>query len=767
MKTDPQSATGIELSIEGMSCASCVKRVENALAAVPGVRSASVNLATERARVAWEDAGAATADALVAAVAKAGYGAHAIARDDDETTRQAAAREQEARRLARRFAVALALSLPVFLLEMGGHLVPALHHALDMYVGSERLWLLQWALTTVVLAGPGRDFFLKGGAALARGGPDMNSLVAVGAGSAWLYSTVATFMPAWLPAEARHVYFEAAAVIVTLILLGRLLEARAKGRTGAAIARLASLQPRHARVLRGEDTVDVPIEAVQAGDVVRIRPGEKIPVDGKVRDGTSFVDESMITGEPVPVEKTSGDTVTGGTLNTQGTLTVQVTHTGADTALARIARMVQDAQGAKLPIQSLVDRITYRFVPAIMAIAVVTFFAWLAWAPSPALPQALVHAVAVLIVACPCAMGLATPMSIMVGTGRAADMGVLFRQGDALQSLRDVKTVAFDKTGTLTQGKPAMTDIALAAGFSREDVLAWTASVQAASEHPIASAIVAAARAAGLATTAVSGFQAISGAGVRGEVQGRHLLAGAQRLMGEHGVDVAALRDQADAWARAGKTAIYVAVDGIAAAVMAVEDPIRPTSAAAIAALRAAGVRTAMITGDNRHTAQAVARVLGIDEVRAEVLPEGKVQAVRELRGSDAADRPLLAFVGDGINDAPALAAADVGIAIGTGTDVAIDAASVVLMAGDPAGVPRAMAISRATLANIRQNLFWAFIYNVALIPLAAGVLALVHGPSLSPVFAAAAMALSSLFVVGNALRLRAFRAPMAARSTS
>ncbi|WP_094841678.1 heavy metal translocating P-type ATPase [Bordetella genomosp. 11] len=770
MKPSPEPGAGLDLSIEGMTCASCVKRVENALSAVPGVRAASVNLATERAHVAFQPAGDVTADALVAAVAKAGYGARALVRDEDETARQAQAREAEARRLGRRFALALLLTLPVFFLEMGGHIFPGLHHSLNMYVGTARLWLLQWGLTTLVLAGPGRDFFLKGGAALARGGPDMNSLVAVGAGSAWLYSAVATFAPQWLPEDARHVYFEAAAVIVTLILLGRLLEARAKGRTGAAIARLASLQPRQARVLRGQDTVDVPIESVRAGDVVRIRPGEKIPVDGKVLDGTSFIDESMITGEPIPVEKRAGDAVTGGTLNTQGTLTVQVTHTGADTALARIARMVQDAQGAKLPIQSLVDRITYRFVPAIMAVAAVTFFAWLAFGPQPALPQALVHAVAVLIVACPCAMGLATPMSIMVGTGRAAEMGVLFRQGDALQSLRDVKTVAFDKTGTLTLGKPAMTDMAMAPGFRREDVLAWTASVQAASEHPIASAIVAAARTAGLATSPVGDFLAIAGAGVRGDVGGHRLLVGGERLMREHGIDAGTLAGMADDWARAGKTAIYVAVDGTAAAVMAVEDPIRETSAAAIAALREAGVRTVMITGDNRHTARAVATVLGIDDVRAEVLPEGKVEAVRALReqagghGGAAksgakAERPLLAFVGDGINDAPALAAADVGIAIGTGTDVAIDAASVVLMAGDPAGVPRAMAISRATLANIRQNLFWAFIYNVALIPLAAGLLALFHGPSLSPVFAAAAMALSSLFVVGNALRLRAFDA--------
>ncbi|WP_427185205.1 heavy metal translocating P-type ATPase [Bordetella bronchialis] len=774
--------TAVDLAIEGMSCASCVKRVENALAAVPGVRGASVNLATERAHVQFDRAAGVLPDALVEAVGKVGYGARPVTAGQDHAAAQAAARDAETRVLARRFAAALLLTLPVFLLEMGGHLFPAVHHALDIYIGSTRLWLLQWALTTAVLAGPGRMFFVKGGAMLARRAPDMNSLVAVGAGSAWLYSTVATFAPGWLPEDARHVYFEAAAVIVTLILLGRLLEARAKGRTGAAIARLASLQPRQARVLRGDDTVDVPIEAVRPGDVVRIRPGEKIPVDGTVLEGASFVDESMITGEPIPAEKSTGDAVTGGTLNTQGSLTVRVTRTGADTALARIARMVQDAQGAKLPIQGLVDRITYRFVPAIMAIAALTFFAWLAFGAQPALPQALVHAVAVLIVACPCAMGLATPMSIMVGTGRAAEMGVLFRQGDALQSLRDVSTVAFDKTGTLTLGKPTLTGVATAAGFEREEVLSWTASLQAASEHPIASAIVAAAREAGVAIAPVDGFLAISGAGVRGAVQGRQLLAGAERLMREQGIDIAPLAGQADEWARDGKTAIYVAVDGTAAAVMAVSDPVRPTSASAIAALRAAGIRTVMITGDNRHTAQAVARVLGIDDVRAEVLPEGKVEAVRALRaqaagGPDDASgatapggapgpvagktgaRPLLAFVGDGINDAPALAAADVGIAIGTGTDVAIDAASVVLMAGDPAGVARAIAISRATLANIRQNLFWAFAYNVALIPLAAGILALFQGPSLSPVFAAAAMALSSLFVVGNALRLRGLRA--------
>jgi Cu+-exporting ATPase len=760
------STNSVELAIEGMSCASCVKRVENALAAVPGVRGANVNLATERAHVDAQKAG--VADALIAAVRKAGYEARPITAGDGASARQDQARREEAGRLHRRFSVALVLALPVFVLEMGGHLLPPLHDWLDLHVGMTWLWLLQAVLTTLLLAGPGRDFFVKGIPALLRRAPDMNSLVALGAASAWLYSMVATFAPDWLPESARHVYFEAAAAIVTLILLGRLLEARAKGKTGAAIARLASLQPRTARLLRGDDVVDAPIEDVRPGDRVRITPGEKVPVDGTVIDGGSFVDESMITGEPVPVEKTAGATVTGGTLNTLGTLTVQVTRTGADTALARIALMVENAQGAKLPIQGLVDKVTYRFVPAIMAIAAITFAAWLMAGTQPALPQALVHAVAVLIVACPCAMGLATPMSIMVGTGRAAEMGILFRQGEALQTLREVRTVAFDKTGTLTVGKPTLTDITVAPGFRRDDVLSWVASVQAGSEHPIASAIVRAAREAGLPMAPGHAFLAIAGAGVQGEVPGHRLLVGAERLMRQHGVDVHGFVDTATSWARAGKTPVFAAVDGVAAAIMAIEDPIRPTSARAVAALRAAGVRTVMITGDNRHTAQAVARVLGIDEVHAEVLPEGKVQAVQALRGraGPAGQGPLLAFVGDGINDAPALAAADVGIAIGTGTDVAMEAASVVLMAGDPAGVPRAMAISRATLANIRQNLFWAFIYNIALIPLAAGVLAPFHGPTLSPVFAAAAMALSSLFVVGNALRLRTLRAADAVSPT-
>ena len=755
----PASSSELELAIEGMTCASCVKRVEKALTRVPGVAQAQVNLATERARVAF-DPTAADAQALVDAVGKIGYEARPIAAEDDHAERQAEARDAEARRLKQAFGISLALTLPVFVLEMGSHLIPAMHHWVLANIGRQNSWLLQFALTTLVLAWPGRHFFSKGFMALWRRAPEMNSLVALGAGAAWSYSVVATFAPQWLPEAARNVYFEAAAVIVTLILLGRMLEARAKGRTGAAIQRLIGLQPRTARVMRDGQPMDLPIEQVRKGEIVLVRPGEKIPLDGEIIEGNSYVDESMLTGEPVPVEKTSGMQATGGTLNTSGSFTLRVTHTGADTMLARIIRMVEAAQGARLPIQALVDRVTGWFVPAVMGVALLTFLLWLFLGPAPALSHALVNAVAVLIIACPCAMGLATPTSIMVGTGRAAEMGVLFRQGDALQTLRDVQVVAFDKTGTLTLGKPTLTGLDAAPGHDAEQVLLWVASVQARSEHPIAVAIVAAAAERKLALLPAEGFAAITGAGVEAVVGGRKVLAGAARLMAERGVDVGVFGERAAEWGSQGKTPIFVAVDGRAAAMMAVTDPVKPSAVAAIAALHAQGLKTAMITGDNRHTAQAVARELGIDEVRAEVLPDGKVAAITALREGGR----KVAFVGDGINDAPALAAADTGIAIGTGTDVAIEAASVVLMAEDLNGVPNAIALSRATLANIRQNLFWAFAYNAALIPLAAGALYPAFGLSLSPIFAAGAMALSSVFVLGNALRLKTFR-PQAARA--
>ncbi len=749
----------MELVIEGMSCASCVGRVEKALARVPGVLSASVNLATERAQVRFI-AGTVIPDALLDAVRAAGYEARAIA-TDGAMDREAQAREHELRSLGRAVLVAAILTLPVFVLEMGSHLVPGVHDWVMSTLGHRESWYLQFALTTLVLFGPGLRFFRKGVPALLRGSPDMNSLVALGTSAAYGYSVVATFAAGLLPAGTHHVYYEAAAVIVTLILLGRFLESRAKGRTSEAIKRLLRLQSKTARVVRAGQSVEVPLADVRVGDLVQVRPGERVPVDGEVVEGGSYVDESMITGEPVPVAKAVGAAVVGGTVNKTGAFSFRATKVGADTMLAQIIRMVEQAQGAKLPIQALVDRVTGVFVPIVMAVAALTFAIWFAFGPAPALTFALVNAVAVLIIACPCAMGLATPTSIMVGTGRAAEMGVLFRKGEALQTLRSTRVIALDKTGTLTHGRPELTDFVPAPGFVADEVLALVASVEARSEHPIAEAIVSGARARGLELAAVERFEAIPGFGVAARVQGHEVEVGADRYMKRLGYDVADLAPAAQRLALAGKSALYAAVDGRPAAVIAVADPIKPTTPEAIRALHALGLKVAMITGDNAATARAIAQELGIDEVVAEVLPEGKVEAIQALRARVGS----VAFVGDGINDAPALAAADVGLAIGTGTDVAIEAADVVLMSGDLRGVVNAIALSQATIRNIRQNLFWAFAYNALLVPVAAGVLYPAWGLLLSPVFAAAAMALSSVFVLGNALRLKGFRPPLAAKA--
>ena len=565
---------------------------------------------------------------------------------------------------------------------------------------------------------------------------------------------VATFLPGLLPPGTVNVYYEAAAVIVTLILLGRFLEARAKGRTSQAISRLVGLQPRMARVHRGVAVVEVPIAEVRTGDLLDLRPGERVPVDGEVTAGDSWIDESMITGEPAPVAKTAGTAVTGGTVNQTGALTFRATAVGEATMLAQIIRMVEAAQGGKLPIQGLVDRITLWFVPVVMGLAALTFAVWLIFGPDPALTFGLVNAVAVLIIACPCAMGLATPTSIMVGTGRGAELGVLFRKGEALQALQSVRVVALDKTGTLTAGKPALTDLILAPGFDRSEVLALVASVEARSEHPIARAIVSAADAEGTTLPAVTGFSSETGFGVTAMAGDVSVQIGADRYMARLGLDVAPFAEDAGRLGAEGKSPLYAAIDGRLAAMMAVADPIKPTTPAAIRALHDLGLTVAMITGDNARTAQAIARQLGIDEVVAEVLPGGKVEAIQRLRR----DHGPLAFVGDGINDAPALAEADVGLAIGTGTDIAIEAADVVLMSGRLTGVPDAIALSRATMGNIRQNLFWAFVYNAALIPVAAGMMYPGFGILMSPVFAAGAMALSSVFVLGNALRLRRFQ---------
>ena len=733
--------------IEGMTCASCVSRVERALLKLPNVTTAHVNLANEQATV----TGNVTEAELFQAVEDAGYEPHHIAAvaTVNEAMLERKAEEQDG--LKRDLKLAALLTLPVFVLEMGSHMFMGFHHWIAANIGTQNSWLLQFVLTTLVLLFPGRRFYTKGFPALFKGAPDMNSLVAVGSMAAYLYSVVATFMPQWLPKGTVFVYFEAAAVIVTLILLGRYLEARAKGRTSEAIQRLVGLQAKTARVERNGEMVELPIAEVKLGDIIEVRPGERIAVDGMVLSGQSFVDEAMISGEPVPVEKKEGSPVTGATVNQNGSLRYEATAVGETTVLAQIIRMVSDAQGGKLPIQTAVDKVTLWFVPAVMVLAALTFLAWWIWGPDPRLTFALVNAVAVLIIACPCAMGLATPTSIMVGTGRGAEMGVLFRRGEALQGLQEVNVVAVDKTGTLTEGKPVLTDFIAAQGFERAQVLPLVAAAENRSEHPIARAIVVAAE--GMKLPELIDFQSITGLGIAATTAEHRVEVGADRYMQSLGLDVSVFQADAERLAAQGKSPMYAAIDGKLAAIMAVADPIKESTPAAIQALHDMGLKVVMISGDNQHTAKAIARQLNIDEVVAEVMPEGKVDTLKALQ-----KQGRVAFIGDGINDAPALAQADVGLAVGTGTDIAIEAADVVLMSGRLTAVSDAIALSRATIRNIRQNLFWAFAYNVALIPVAAGVLYPKFGILLSPMFAAGAMALSSVFVLSNALRLRRFK---------
>jgi Cu+-exporting ATPase len=773
------------IPVEGMTCASCVRRVENAAAKVAGVEKSAVNFATKKLTV--ESAEGFSPEELEKAIKKVGYeippGAmdHAMreagmlpsadphaghAHHHDHSAHAAHAHsvqghdgghnhmhmhQGEEGALKRDLAIAFVLSLPLFVLEMTGHIYEPFHHWLMGVIETQNLYYLYFALATAVIFWPGFRFLRLGLPALLRGAPEMNSLVAVGVLAAYGYSLVTTFAPGLLPETARFVYYEAAAVIVTLILFGRLLEARASGRTGAAIEKLAGLQAKTARVERGGKLVDIPAGEVIAGDIIVIRPGERIPVDGAVIDGSSNVDESMISGEPLPVEKAAGSPVIGGTINKIGSFRFRAEKVGRDTMLASIIRMVEQAQGSKLPIQTLVDRVTAWFVPAVIALAVVTFAIWFFLGPEPALTHALINAVAVLIIACPCAMGLAVPTSIVVGGGRAAELGVLFRKGEALQELRNVSMVVVDKTGTVTKGRPELTDLVTADGFAADDVLTLVAAVEAKSEHPIAEAIVKAAESKGLAVPTAEAFESVTGYGIRATVAGRAVAVGADRFMEKLGLSVQGFADAADRLGDEGKTPLYAAIDGRVAAAIAVADPLKPSSRDAIRALQAMDIEVAMVTGDNRRTAEAIARQVGIKTVIAEVLPEGKVKAIHALRVGGR----KLAFVGDGINDAPALAEADIGIAIGTGTDVAIESADVVLVGGELTGAVSAIAMSRATMTNIKQNLFWAFGYNVALIPVAAGALYPAFGWLLSPMIGAGAMALSSVFVLGNALRLK------------
>ncbi len=738
------------LQIDAMSCAACAGRSERALKAVPGVVSASVNFASHTGHVRYLE-GATDPAALAAATTGAGYPGVVQSDDSPDADDRIAGEIADARRVT---IIALVLTLPVFIMEMGGHFIPGVRALINDTIGLRTSWVIQFVLTTAILIGPGAVFFRRGFPALAKGAPDMNSLVALGTAAAWSFSSVALFVPSLLPEGTRTVYYEAAAVIVTLILLGRWLEARARGQTGSAIRKLVGLQPRTAQVEIGDQVVEKPIAAVTLGNVVRVRPGARIALDGRVLSGQTFVDESMITGEPLPVAKGAGDWVVGGTVNGSGALRFEVCKVGRDTMLAQIIAMVQQAQGAKLPIQAMADKVVRVFVPVVMVIAVLTVLAWLTVGPTPALGYALVAGVSVLIIACPCAMGLATPTSIMVGTGRAAEMGVLFRKGDALQALGEARIMAFDKTGTLTTGHPTLTDLQVAPDRDEPEVLRLVAAAESQSEHPVGKAIVTAAQARGLTLPEAQETEAIVGYGLRATVSGREVLVGAARLMQREGIDFSVFDSDLDRLQTQGRTPLLAALDGKIAAVIGVADPVKPGAGAALAALRAEGIEVAMITGDARGTARAIAAELGISHVEAEILPDGKRDAVERLR---AAHGPVV-FVGDGINDAPALATADVGLAMGTGTDVAIESADVVLVSGDLAGAVNAVHISRRTLRNIRQNLFWAFAYNVALIPIAAGVLFPAFGVLLSPMLAAGAMAMSSVFVVSNALRLRGVR---------
>ncbi|MFI0396228.1 heavy metal translocating P-type ATPase [Paracoccus sp. p1-h21] len=736
------------LDVGEMSCAACVGRVQRALAAVPGVAEAQVNLATGRARIRHIGLPATT---LVRAVSDAGYPAQPVARGDDGRDR---ARKQaaETARLRRRFWLAAALTLPLFVVEMGGHAIPALHHALMGAVGTQTLWLAEFVLAALVLAGPGRIFFAHGIPALLRASPEMNSLVALGSGAAFAYSTLVTFAPGLVPDPARHVYFEAATVIVTLILMGRWLEARARGQAGQAIARLVGMVPKTAIRLQDGQTTEVAVDDLRPGDLIRLLPGARVPVDAQVTEGRGHIDEAMLTGEPLPVPKAPGDAVTGGTVNGDSALTCRVTATGADTVLADIMRMVDEAQANRLPVQDLVDRVTRVFVPVVMGLALLAGGLWLVFGPEPRLSHALIAAVSVLIIACPCAMGLAVPMSIMVGSGRGAELGILFRRGDALQRLASARVVGFDKTGTLTQGAPALTDIATSTAITPDAALRLTAAAEAHSEHPLAAALIAAARARGLSLPAAQDSRAQAGRGLCARVEGQDLRIGNLAALLDAAITPdPALVARAQDWAEQAATPVHLAVDGQHVAAFALADPVRDSSRAAIADLHRLGVQVAMFSGDVDQAAQAVGRGLGIDLVQGGLRPDDKLAAIRDLG-------PGSVFVGDGINDAPALAAAETGLAIGTGTDVAIEAADAVLMQSDPAAVARALRLSRAVMRNIRQNLFWAFAYNTLLIPVAMGVLVPFGGPQLSPMLGAGAMALSSVFVVMNALRLRHVR---------
>ncbi|MDI7261525.1 MAG: heavy metal translocating P-type ATPase [Thermodesulfobacteriota bacterium] len=749
----------VVLPIQGMTCASCVSKVEKSVRSLKGVLQVNVNLATERASIEYLP-GIASIKDFKTAIQGAGYQilevkvGDSTLREEDIVERERLIREAELLKLKWKFIIGAVLLIPILIFMYGGSL-------LGKWTGlsMETNFFIQFLLATPVQFWAGWQFYVGFWKATRHKTSDMNTLIAVGTSAAYLYSLIVTFVPHLIMVKGlmMDVYFDTSAAIIVLILLGRFLEARAKGKTSEAIKKLIGLQPRTARIIRNGDEMDIPVSEVVPGDLVIVRPGEKIPVDGIVKEGYSSVDESMVTGESLPVEKKTGDTVIGATMNKTGTFRFEATKVGQDTVLSQIVRLVQEAQGSKPPIARMVDVIASYFVPIVISIAVITFVIWLLFGPHPAFTYAFLNFIAVLIIACPCALGLATPTSIMVGTGKGAESGVLIRGAEALETAHRLDTIVLDKTGTLTRGEPSVTDLIESERFTKQEILILAASAEKGSEHPLGEAIVKKAKEENLNLLDPKNFQAIAGQGIEAMIDSREVLLGNLRLMEERIVHLNGLLGKAEQLSSEGKTPMFLAVDGKAAGIIGVADTLKENSKEAVETLNRMGLEVVMLTGDNERTAKAIAGQIGIDRVLAEVLPEKKAEEVKRLQG----EGKKVGMVGDGINDAPALAQADVGIAIGTGTDVAMESSDITLIGGDLRGVVTAIALSKATIRNIKQNLFWAFAYNTILIPVAAGALFPFFGILLNPIFAAGAMAFSSVTVVTNALRLRKFKPPM------